>query len=94
MFGIDVGADDFDYEKYENNKYFDVVFDGMSGEYCIVGKILAQANDDGEGFEMLEINEKILSAYNKTVLAENISKELGKHYSVDDFKLLLFSHYS
>lgn len=99
MFGVDVGADAFDWEKHEAeakrtpNARFDVVYDGMSGQYCVAGKIIA-ASDRYEGFiGRAEITPSDLDV-DRTALAAGISEAFGRDVSPNDLKLILFSHFS
>ena len=61
MFGADLGAKAFDWDKHEAEsngapgRRFDIVYDSMCGKYCIAGKIIA-SSDPYEGFEMAKID--------------------------------------
>ena len=50
MLGVDMGAADFDRDSFEAecdgapNRRFDIIYDGMSGQYCIAGKIIAKSD--------------------------------------------------
>ena len=98
MFGADMGTEDFDWEKHEAEingapgRRFDVVYDGMSGEYCIAGKIIAHS-DPYEGFEMAKIDPKTLDV-DRQALAAVVSEAFGRTKTADDFALILFSHFS
>jgi hypothetical protein len=98
MFGADVGTKDFDYDKFEPEvcgmpgKRFDIVYDGMSGKYCLAGKIIAKS-DPYEGLDMVSIDSAKLDV-DRPALAATVSEAFGKPVSVDDFKLILFSHFS
>jgi hypothetical protein len=98
MFGAEIGADDFDRDKFEAElegapeRRFDIVYDGMSGEYCIAGKIIAKS-DGYEGFEMAKIDPRNLNV-DQIALAEVVSHAIGRRIKDDDFALVLFSHFS
>lgn len=98
MFGLDVGADDFDYDAFESEvngepgRRFDIIFDGMCGKYCIAGKIIAKS-DPSEGLEMVKIDPGTLGI-DRTALAMAVSDAFGRKLSADDFSLILFSHFS
>lgn len=98
MFGVDVGAEAFDWDKHDDEACgapgarFDIVHDFMSGEYCIAGKIIA-TSDPYEGFEMAKIDPKKLDV-DRGQLADVVSDAFGCDISADDFSLLLFSHFS
>lgn len=98
MWGIDVGADAFDWDKHKAeiegapNARFDLIRDGMCGKYCIVGKIIAKS-DPYEGIEMVKIDPQKLDV-DCSALAAVISEAFGRTISADDFSLILFSHFS
>ena len=98
MFGTDVGTKGFDYDKFEPemcgmpSKRFDIVYDGMCGKYCLAGKIIAKS-DPYEGLEMVTIDPTKLDV-DRAALAATVSDAFGRPVSVDDFKLILFSHFS
>lgn len=98
MFGADMGADAFDWDKYEAeaagapNRRFDIVYDGMCGKYCIAGKIIAQG-DQYDGIEMKKIDPEKLDV-DRDALAKTVSDAFGRQVSAADFSLILFSHFS
>jgi hypothetical protein len=98
MFGADMGGGAFDWDKHESevagapNRRFDIVYDGMSGQYCIAGKIIAKG-DPYDGIGMVKIDPKELDV-DRTTLAAMVSDAFGKKLSADDFSLILFSHFS
>lgn len=95
MFGADMGADDFDSDKYEAEIEgapgcrFNIVYDGMCGKYCIAGKIIATSDP----FEMAKIDPERLDV-DRVALAASVSEAFGRKLSADDFSLILFSHFS
>lgn len=98
MFGVDLGAYAFDWDKHEAeadgapDARFDIVHDSMSGKYCIAGKIIA-SSDPYEGFEMAKIEPNELGI-DRGRLASVVGDAFGLRLSADDFSLLLFTHYS
>jgi len=99
MFGVNVGADNFDWDKHQAEiegapeRRFDIVYDGMGGEYCVAGKILAcTAAYRGEP-EMIEIDPDNLDV-DRDALAAAVSEAFGQNRCANDFKLIMFSHLS
>ena len=99
MFGVDVGYDAFDWDKHEAEvegsmgARFDIVFDGMSGQYCVAGKIIA-ASDEYAGFEGRKIIDPNNVAVDRDHLAAKISDAFGRPIKPEDLSLILFSHFS
>ena len=97
MLAADMGVKDFDYDKHEAeiegapNARFDIVYDGMSGKYCLAGKIIAKS-EPYEGFEMAKIN--VGAVLQATELAKAVSESFGRKLAPSDFSLILFSHFS
>lgn len=97
MFAAEMGAKDFDFDKYEAEisgelgAKFDIVYDGMCGKYCLAGKIIAKS-EPYYGFEMAEINVGAVLQANE--LAEAVSESFGRKMVPSDFSLVLFSHFS
>lgn len=98
MFGADLGAKAFDWDKHEAeiegrpDARFDIICDGMSGKYCIAGKIIAKS-DPYEGFEMVKVDPKKVD-FDPVALAEKVSEAFDRSLVVSDFSLILFSHFS
>jgi hypothetical protein len=98
MWGVDVGAEGFDYDKHEAEicgepgARFDIVYDGMSGEYCIAGKIIA-VSDPYEGFEATKIDPSKLDV-DRDALATVVSEAFGRTFAPSEFSLVLFTHFS
>lgn len=96
MFGADIGFDDADFDKCQAEiegapgARFDVIRDGMSGQYCLAGKIIAKS-EPYEGFEMAKI-EKL--EFDREGLARAVSEKIGRTVLPEDFSLILFSHFS
>lgn len=97
MFGVDIGYQDDYWDKFEaeidgaNGRRFDLVYDSMSGNYAIAGKIIAKS-DGYDGFEMSKIDPANLNV-DKVALAETISTAIGRKLAADEFALILFSHF-
>ena len=98
MLAVDMGAEDFDYDKHEAeiegapNARFDIVYDGMCGKYCLAGKIIAKS-DACEGFEMAKIDPGKLNV-DPAALAAAVSDAFERKLVPSDFSLILFSHFS
>jgi hypothetical protein len=98
MFATDVGAKAFDWDKHQAeiegapDCRFNIVYDGMCGNYCLAGKIIAKA-DPYDGFEMAKIDPDKLSI-DGAALAATVSEAFGRKLSPEDFSLILFSHFS
>lgn len=97
VFGVDVGNCDWDKHQAElegaPNRRFDIIYDGMCGEYCIAGKIIKRS-DPYNGFEMAQIDDGALG-----IDREALSRAIGEAFdrpdiTPDSLSLLLFSHFS
>jgi hypothetical protein len=71
----------------EHGCEFDLVYDGMCGEYAIAGKIVATSTEY-EGFDFLQIPTDDL-VLDPTVLAA----VKGRFPEAENFGLYLFSHF-
>jgi hypothetical protein len=97
MFAAEMGAKEFDWDKHEAEMNgapeakFDIVYDGMCGNYCLAGKIIAKS-EPYEGFEMAKINVGAVMQANE--LAEAVSESFGRKVAPSEFSLILFSHFS
>ena len=98
MLGVDMGAADFDRDSFEAecdgapNRRFDIIYDGMSGQYCIAGKVISKS-DPYDGIEMRKINPESLDI-DRTALANAISDAFERPVLDDELYLILFSHFS
>lgn len=98
MFATDLGGKAFDWDKHQAevegapNRKFDIIYDGMSGRYCLAGKVIAKS-DPYEGIEMVKIDPDQLGIDGPS-LAATVSEAFGKSISPEDFALILFSHFS
>ena len=96
MFGADIGVNDFDRDKFEAEidgapgRKFDIIYDSMSGQYCLAGQIIAKS-EPYDGFEMAKI-EKL--EFDRDGLARAVSERLERAVMPEDFSLILFSHFS
>ncbi|MCS0459494.1 hypothetical protein [Rhizobium favelukesii] len=97
MWATDVGAKAFDWDKHEaegegrDGRRFDVVYDGMCGEYCMAGKIIA-VSDEHEGFSPKKISPDDIGI-DRDVLTSKVNDAFGISLTSDAFSLVLFSHY-
>lgn len=97
MWAANVGAKAFKWDKHEAeaegrpDRRFDIVYDGMSGEYCMAGKTLA-VSDEHEGFSPKTIDPADLGI-DKAELAAKVAQAFELPLTADDFHLVLFSHY-
>lgn len=98
MFGVDMGTKDFDWDKHQAEcegapgAKFDIVYDGMSGQYCIAGKVIAKSNVY-DGFDTIKIDPEKLGV-DRGDLAAKVSEAWGREAKPDDFSLILFTHFS
>ena len=97
MWAVDVGSDAFDWNKHEAEaegqpvRRFDIIYDGMSGEYCMAGKIIAKS-DQHEGFSPKKIDPADIGI-DRDELANKVSEAFERPMTAADFSLVLFSHY-
>lgn len=97
MLATDVGADTFDLDKHQAEiegspeAKFDIVYDGMSGQYCLAGKVVARS-DPYEGFELAKV-DPLRMHVDRPALAAAVSEAFGREITADDFSLILFSHF-
>lgn len=96
MFGTKLDYDTVDYDKHlaliegQPGAPFDLIVDGMSGQYAVAGKIIAQS-DKYDGMVFTEITDEMLP---KDVPALQAEIETAFGAPVDKLRLYLFSHYS
>ena len=96
MLATDVGTKGFDWDKHQAeiegapDAKFNIVYDGMGGQYCLAGKIIAESTPY-EGFEMAKVN---LADLNADELAKVVSEAFDRTLTASDFSLILFSHFS
>lgn len=96
FFGVNVGYEAIDYDRDldiiegQPVRPFDLVSDGMSGQYAMAGKIIAKS-DPYEGIQFTEITpDKLPSDPEK--LMEQIAERFG--VQTQPPRLFLFSHFS
>ena len=97
MWAVDVGADAFNWDKHENildkGEPFQIVYDGMSGDYCMAGHVIARS-DPYEGLDRTEIDPCEIGK-DRAELAAQIANAFDRpDITPDSFKLILFSHFS
>lgn len=89
MWAANIDPDQYDIDEHEDINEFDIVYDGMCGKYCMVGKIIAES--DEYGFEeIVDLGEEI------KVDKEKYFNDISKYFDIEnsEFTLKLFSHYS
>jgi hypothetical protein len=95
-FNNDVGDDDAFYDKYEEFYYskkskendFIIVYDGMSGNYCIIGMLI----DYGDDYNSVNVN---LSVKELSNLCKKSKTLIKKQFDMDvEPSLHIFTHYS
>lgn len=97
MLAIDVGSKQFDWDKHQAeieglpDAKFDIVYDGMSGQYCLAGKIIAKSAPY-EGFDLAKVDQDALTV-DRVALAVVVSDAFGRAVLPADFSLILFSHF-
>lgn len=67
-----------------------LVVDGMCGDYAVFGTLIDHCDDDGEGWDFVELSFQDLDAE----ALKKLYKELFETEPVGEPKLLIFSHYS
>lgn len=98
VYGIKIDYDDEFSDAYNDTdepKDFSVIFDGMFGEYIVIGHVLFAAYLD-EDAEFTEINVNDLKKYDEEIRTE-FMKKFPNHYHLIDgkqFKLFAFVYYS
>jgi hypothetical protein len=96
MCGVKISPKLVDYDKHEAlisgapGRAFDVVYDGMSGEYAVAGKVIAKI-DGYDGVNFTEITDDLLPT-DPAALSTLIGETFGA--APDKLRLFLFSHYS
>jgi len=93
MWGAKIDPKEVDYDAFEAEidgdpeRRFDMVYDVMSGQYAIVGKIIARS-EQHEGLVFREITESDLAL--RPDVVDRVEASFPK---AKDFALYLFSHY-
>lgn len=88
-------------EGYDDNAYEEnvtpsesgihVIVDGMSGNYVVVGKILAKAIDNGlDIIEVADISTQYRKFYPEVL---KLDRELGTKFGGLDAKVIVFTHW-
>ena len=98
IYGVDVGYDNVSWEKFEPELHgspdarFDLIYDGMNGEYAYAGKIIAVADSyDGFGKGVnLEWKDEGPMVTMMAVMSAFPELKLGMR----DFKMIVMSHFS
>jgi len=62
FYGFDAGYDDINYDDWEKlienegNEYFDLIYDGMNGDFAFFGKVVASTVEEG-GFDRQKVSK-------------------------------------
>lgn len=107
VYGVKIDFDDeFNEHMHEDNlydivkqsEYLDIISDGMSGEYMIIGKILFDSGDLRWGDvqdTFVEINPAWLKSYKVQATEEFMNYFPSYGYMLDnEWKLMTLVHYS
>ena len=99
MWGVDVGAEAVDWDKHvaelegQPVRRFDMVYDGMSGEYCFAGKILAASHEHSD-HSVTALNLEDIGV-DRDALASRISTAFERDdIGPRDLSLIFLDHYS
>lgn len=82
ILGVELDFDEISYEDYEaeinleDGRAFDMLYDGVCGEFCLAGKVLS-STDDIDGFSMMNISQA--AAENRVEVHEVLRNEFGDH---------------
>lgn len=100
MWAVDLGADNVNFDDFIDEiegspvAKFNIVYDGMCGEYAYAGFILLERDDFyngfGKGIEITPLEDEFSSSIALQVMQAFPHLELTKN----DFKLIVFSHFS
>lgn len=95
MLGAKVDPDEVNYEQYEaeltgeDTRRFDIVFDGMSGEYAVAGKIISVTGQfDDPDHQFIEITHEMMQG--DPGLLRRVQAEFP---DVEKLSILMFRHY-
>jgi hypothetical protein len=97
MWGIDVGADNVNWDRDEAEiegqpgAKFQIVYDGMSGEYAVAGVVIA-VSDDYNGFPMTDLT-LAMSNMDQYMEATRLIKERFPDVDPLGFGIKVFSHF-
>jgi hypothetical protein len=97
VWGVQLDQSNFVYEDFENeidgspDAEFDMIYDGMSGQYLIAGKILA-ASEPYEGLEFYDVDDALLNL-DKDVISSKVMSKVHSGMIKSDFKTFLFTHW-
>lgn len=81
------------YTNRRNQKAGDivVVVDGMSGEYAVIGRLIAKSRESYEGIPMTVIDKKV---FNDKKLKKALIESFGFHEDEIIINIYAFTHYS
>lgn len=87
ILGVNVGCDAVDIDKYESEigmedgRRFDLLYDGMNGEYAVAGKILAEC-DQYTGFPLTNLEAMLIDVRSEIY---QVHAEVTKDFPFADF---------
>lgn len=96
MWGVKIHPDTIEYDDFEEeidgtpDARFDMVYDGMGGEYAVAGKIIEQS-DPYEGIKFKEISSALVPSDPNGIIGS--VTDSGITCDPTDFKLYLFTHF-
>ena len=97
IYGVNVGYDNVSYDNFEAElsgsrlAKFDIIYDGMNGEYAYAGKILARGDEYegfGNGVDLTPRDESDMA-----VMWDVIQAFPDLNLGMNDFKLFAVSHF-
>lgn len=96
FWGVKLSTDDIEYDDFEGEmdgapeRRFDIVYDGMCGEYAMAGKIVAES-DPYEGTEFTEVDQA-LEQIDKAAVIDAVCKAIPAA-KPSAFATYLFTHF-
>jgi len=97
MWAVNIGYDKVDYDDNEDviegldGAPFDMVYDGMSGNYVFAGKIIAES-DEFEGFPVVEL-ARPYADLDKTAIATAVAERFP-FIKPTQFQIIVFTHWT
>lgn len=85
--------EDFSFSYWEKPKDICCAYDGMSGDYCIIGKPLAYTYEDKEYFANDPIKLNNFES-DRAEIVNFIEEKLGLKHSTNDVNLYAITHHS
>jgi hypothetical protein len=80
-----------EFEKYNqwDDEQFKIIFDGMNGEYCVVGFVLKEADMDEDSGEGMSITDSQMTKEHE----EQIREKLKQIFGITEPKIIPFTHW-